>query len=410
MELSPFSAQLNSVTTSSLPQGAVYDKQAQILYWIPQKGQAGDYTISAGGHSITLIVGAAPDLKRGPPSKYQDGNLGFVYVHGLSSENYCMKQTDLASYWETTPQLLSPQAELRTLACYDGKRPVEESAIFVAQQIVAASCGPFNKCVVVAHSMGNLIMEYIFDHARTATGSDPESALFAYADLFKQVKNKTLFVISLASAAGGSKAATLLNDPNKDVLIQAIASDLADLMGDKTPATQSLTVARASTVLAPIQADPGIPFFMVAGYTAQTTEENGLVGNLIGNVPQSVYNGDDRYARLDPLIRFQSRSDGMVDFRSACGIASALVDDGPGYKAPLAAHFNYCLAGPRKPNHYLWFITNLNHSRIAAPWTGCFNDSNPCISWFPDPGGAGWQLDGNFLYKSSIEVIRSKLF
>ncbi len=414
-ELAPYSAQFTNVSIASLPQGAIWNAQAGTLYWLPQRGQAGSYTISVtiGSSttptSINLTVNPAANLQQGPPNIYRDGTVGFVFVHGLSSENYCINQTELANYWGLTPEILSPRADLRTLSCYDGTRAVEQSALIVAQQILGASCGPYGKCIVVAHSMGNLIMEYILTHDRQALGTDPEPALFANASLFAQVKKKLLFVISLASAAGGSKVATILNDPNRASVLQSVAGELAGFLGQNTPATQSLTIQRASNVLAPFNADPGIPFFMVAGYTTKTSNEAGLIDVILGQIPQTVYNGDDRYAKLDPVVRFSSRSDGMVDFRSACGLASDAENAGPGYPAALGHHLNYCSQSQRKPNHFLWFVTNLNHGLITAPYSGCYNSSNPCMSWFTDATGTLLQFDGNFLAKSSVEVIRAKL-
>jgi len=407
--MTPLTAHLAASAVSGLPAGAIFDSTTQNLHWLPQKGQAGSYQISVDGSPMTLAVNQVPSLQQGPPT-YRDGEIGFVYVHGLSTENYCANPMGLANYWQTTPAVLSPDANLRTLSCYDGTQAVEASALIVAQQILEAPCGPYNKCVVVAHSMGNLIMEYILTHDRAATALDPEPQLFANAALFAQVKSKVLFVISLASAAGGSKAANILNDPGSANLIQGATGVFAGFFGSNTPATRSLVVERASTILAPFTADPGVPFFMVAGYTTQTMGEYGVVSGIFNHPPQTVYNADSRYAQLDPVIRFNSRSDGMVDFRSACGIASPWVNEGPGYGSSLLSHFTYCLIGQRKPNHYLWFMTNLNHSLIAAPWAGCFNSSNPCISWFPNSSGTAFDLDGGSLYKSSIDVIRARMF
>jgi hypothetical protein len=412
-ELAPFNTRLTSVVTETLPPGAIWDAQTNTVYWIPQKGQTGTFTISAnngtGTNTITLTVEPAANLLQGPSTLYRDGDVGFVFVHGLSSENYCLNQSALTSYWGITPEVLSPRLDLRRISCYDGTRAVEESATIVAQQILDASCGSYNRCIVVAHSMGNLIMEYILTHDRQAQSSDPEPQLFDNATMFAQVKSKLLFVVSMASAAGGSKVATILNDPNNATLLQGVARELAGLLGQNSPATRSLTVQRASTVLAPFDADPGIPFFMVAGYTTQTVNDLGLAGTILGNIPQTVYNGDNRYAKLDPVIRFSSRSDGMVDFRSACGIASEAIDDGPGYQANLTFHFDYCARSRRKPNHFLWFVSNLNHSVITAPFMGCYNASNPCISWFPDATGLSLQYDGIYYAKSAVEVIRAKL-
>lgn len=408
-EMEPFQLALpQEPGGAGIPLGARWDAIKQTLFWIPQKGQAGTYAVRTSGGALlaTLNVSPATGLQQGPPVRYHDGDIGFVYVHGLSPSNYCLKPQELVNYWGLTPALLSPHADLRTLSCYDGTRPVEESAIFVAQQILTAPCGPYGKCVVVAHSMGNLILEYILTHARPAQVGDPEPLLFASHALFAQVKAKLLFVISVASAAGGSKVASILNNSGGQDLLQTLAGTLFSLSGDKTPATLSLTTQRATTILAPVTADPGIPFFMVAGYTTQTTEE---AGGVLSSVPQTVYNADSRYAAIDSVVRFNARSDGMVDFRSACGVASLNEGDGPGYSAPLVYHFLYCQSAPRKPNHYLWFLSNLNHSLIAAPWSGCANAQNPCISWFPDATGA-LKYDPTFYAKSSIEVIRAKLF
>ena len=409
--MTPFNAQVAGLSSAALPQGAIFNANAQTLYWLPQKGQAGTYKITAAdGTRITLQVNASAGLEQGPPATYQDGELGFVYVHGMSSENYCLHPVDLATYWGSTSTILSPKPNTGTVACYDGTRSVEDSALIVAQEILSAPCGTYNKCVVVSHSMGNLVMEYILTHSRAAISSDPEPALFAHAALFAQVKSRMLFVISVASAAGGSKAANILNDPLQASFIQGVVGAISDLLSPNTPAAMSLDVQRASTVLAPITADPGIPFFMVPGYTSQTVNEYGAIAALLGDTPSTVYNGDSRYAELDPVVQFHSRSDGMVDFRSACGIASSAVNDGPGYTAPVTSQFQYCLSSSRKPNHFLWFMTSLNHTLIATPWAGCSKSATACVSWFPNATGTTFQLDANFFYKSSIEIIRAKLF
>lgn len=413
--MSGWSATITDADSSTLPSGAIFNTQTKTVYWMPQKGQAGSYTIAAGTGSsrrlIQLSVAAANGLSQGPPKNFSDGVVGYVFVHGMSSKNYCLSPGDLSAYWAGTAEYLAPQPTLRTLSCYDGTQGAEQSAVLVAQQILAAPCGPYNKCIVVAHSMGNLIMEHIFTHARAAQNGDPEPGLFDHAALFSEVKKKVIFVISLASAAGGSKAATILNDPSSATTLQRLSGDLAQTLGQNTPATRSLAVLRASTVLAPVAADPGVPFFMVPGYTAQTVNEAGLLNTLLslGNIPRPVYNGDFNYATLDPVIRFTSRSDGIVDFRSACGIASSTENEGPGYTAPITSHFQYCLSSGKKPNHYLWFVSNMNHGLIATPWTGCYNTSNPCISWFPNANGTGYNLESSLYFRSAIEVIRAKL-
>jgi hypothetical protein len=409
-ELTPFSANLPSLAgVSGLPAGAVFDQKSNSLRWIPQKGQAGVYTIPGNQANVQLTVSSPASLNQGPPSTYPDGTVGFVYVHGLSQENYCLNPGDLAAYWGLTPQLLSPAPGSSTLSCYDGTRPVEESALIVAQQIMQASCGTHNKCVIVAHSMGNLVMEFILTHARAATAADPEPALFANAALFQQVKSRVIFVISLASAAGGSKIASILTDPGQSSTVQRYAGEFAAVMGQNSPATRSLAVARATTVLAPVNADPGVPFFMVGGFTAQTSNDYGGISAILGNIPLTVYDGDLRYAALDPIVRFSARSDGMVDFRSACGVASVNQDDGPGYGAPLQSQLQYCVSAPKKPSHYLWFLSNLNHSVIATPWANCLNASNTCLSYFNNSSGSGLDFNPAYYGLSSVQVIRSKL-
>ena len=298
------------------------------------------------------------------------------------------------------------------LSCYNSSIGADAAAPLVAQQIVSANCGTYNKCVVVTHSMGGLVIEHILTHARAALPSDPDATLFSNSALYIQAKMKILSVISIASAAGGAQTATMLEGPGQTGQ-SGLAILIANLLGYNSDATKSLVVSRAADVLAPIQADPGIPIYMVPGYTAETATEAGIAGNLAveasGQIPLQVYQSDPDFTALDPLVTLTSRSDGMIEFRSSCGVASDNPSGGPGYSASLTSQLSYCYSSPKKTNHFVWFLTNLNHSLSPTPWNNCANTTAPCQILEANAAQATYTANASLSGQSAINVIRAKL-
>ena len=423
-EMQPLQVQVQSnqiLSSGALPVGARFDSAKNILYWIPQKGQAGTYSVDflnpdssrLGSVAINILAVSDSTLQQGPVDGLQDGDVGYIFVHGMGSVDRCANTADLAAYWGSTPSVID-RSNHHLVACYDSRASAESVAPKVAQQILDADCGSFNKCVIITHSMGGLVIEHILTHARAATSTDPEPALFANAELYKKVKLRILNVISIASAAGGSKAATILTDPSQRALAQQFASYVVNWMGESTPSSISVTVARASNILAPMSDDPGIPIYMVPGFTMETTGEHassigGIWGTLFNDIPLTVYQGDSSLATLDPLIEFDSRSDGLVDFRSSCAVMSNDVHGGNGYWSSLAAHLSYCYNSAKKPNHYVWFLSNMNHYLIQTPWPGCANTKNPCMTLEPNSSGSTYALNPTYTNQSTVSIIRKKL-
>jgi hypothetical protein len=262
--------------------------------------------------------------------------------------------------------------------------------------------------------MGGLVVENIMTHARAALPSDPEPSLFANAALYQQVKDRTIAVISLGSAAGGSKAADLVNDPGSGAIFQALVGEAAQWLGQNSNATKSLEVFRASDFLAPIQADPGVPIYMVAGYSKQTAAEAsggilGILGDAVGDIPMTVFDGDQSLASLDSVVEYNSRSDGLVDFRSSCGVMSDDESAGLGYGASLSAQMQWCYTAPKKANHRVWFLINMNHYLLSTPWVSCGNSANPCQASDPSPGLSSFSINPIYYAMSAIEVVRAKL-
>ena len=82
---------------------------------------------------------------------------------------------------------------------------------------------------------------------------------------------------------------------------------------------------------------------------------------------------------------------------------------GNGYSAALATHLAYCYSAAKKPNHYVWFLSNLNHYLIQTPWAGCPNTTFPCMTWEPNSSAGTFSINSAYTNQSPVAVIRSKL-
>lgn len=423
-EMQPIQLQFSasvSVISQTLPPGAVFDESTHQFLWLSSVGQAGQYQLQLSApDNRTLLLPLSiskispAQLALGPTDGVQDGDVGYVFVHGAGSVDRCADSRNLADYWKDSPSIIGRGPGLTTLACYDGRDSAEFVAKSVALQILNAKCGRFNKCIVITHSMGGLVMEHMFTHVRAAVPSDREPALFDNAELFQKARERTLAVISLASAAGGSRVADVVEDPGNAAALQAAVGQISNWLGENDDSTKSVSVKRASDILAPFNADPGVPFFMVPGYTRKTVQEqddaiSGFLNSVIGNISINVYQGDQSLALLDTIVQPEARFDGLVDFRSACGIASDDAHAGPGYSASLPVQMQYCFNSPKKANHVLWFASNLNHYLITTTWASCHNSKNPCVISDPDSANQTLSLNSSYRYLSAVEAIRAKL-
>lgn len=420
-ELKPIEVQLltaQSITEiGTLPTGAIYNSSTHTFRWIPKKGQAGDYNFILGvtsanvEHRLTVTVDPLTEtqLKTGPLDVYEDGDVGYVFVHGAGDVDRCTDALDLEEYWGDTKNIIAPDTLRRKIVCYDGRNDAEDSALQVAQQILQADCGKYNRCVIITHSMGGLILNHILTHTRVPTLTDPKPSLFDNRFLYQQVKNRALFVISLGSSAGGSKVANIVEDPTSYGLPVSIISFIEALTGyGPSGYTRSNFVSYATRTLAPITEDTEVPFFMVAGFSERQVDE--YAGGIINNAElPRLFNEDAELTSLDQIATFRSRSDGLVSFRSACGVASDVVDDGPGRLASLAQQFQYCFQAPKKANFYPWFVTNLNHYLLASPVYNCSNSTSPCRTLFANTTSQTMVEDPNFAQQNAAQVIRTKL-
>lgn len=421
MELKPIEIQLDTTKSvpdvGSLPLGARYDGNTKTFRWIPKKGQAGDYNFVLGTttanveHRLTVTVDPVSEtqLKQGPFDLYKDGDVGYIFVHGAGDADRCADTQNLEEYWGETKNIIAPDTTNRKVVCYDGRKDAEESAQQVAQQILQADCGKFNRCIIITHSMGGLILNHILTHTRAANTQDIKPSLYDNRFLYQSVKNRALFVISLGSSAGGSKVADIVEHPTDYGFPQSIVNYIQALTGyGPSGYTRSNIVYYATQVLAPITDDTEVPFFMVAGFSEKQIDEypNSVVNN---SEMQKIFNGDYELMTLDQVALFRSRSDGLVSFRSACGVASGNVEDGPGRFATLAQHFQYCYSAPKKTNFYPWFATNLNHYLLASPTYDCTNSISPCRVLLANAEQGTMVEDPTFYKKNAAEVIRTKL-
>ena len=424
-EMQPIELQFTNdfrIIDSTLPAGSLYDSSLHQFLWLTKKGQAGSYMVqfTASGNrtvQVPIVITAISQdmLAKGPTDGYQDGDVGYVFVHGAGSVDRCVDTQNLADYWKNSPNIIGRKTGLSTLACYDGRNGAEYVAQSVAKQILNADCGRFKKCVIITHSMGGLVMEHILTHVRAAQASDPEPVLFQNAQLYQSVKDKTLTVISLASAAGGSRVADIVHNPGNKVVLQTVIGTISQWLGSDDDSTESVQVGRASDILAPYGWDPGVPIYMVPGYTQKTVAEQdddeiaAVFNDIVGNISLNVYQGDQSLATLETIVQFEGRSDGLIDFRSGCGIASDKPHDGPGYHASLAIQMQYCFSAPHKPSHYVWFLSNLNHYLISTDWNKCHNSKNPCTISDPDAAHGTFSQNSSYRYLSAVEAIRAKL-
>lgn len=405
---------------SGLPPGAKFDATTGLLLWLPKHGQAGTHDLefrdSIGFVRLRLRLKIEPApasiLEGGPTDGAAHGDVGFVFIHGMGPVDRCADQAELAAYWESTPTVIGRNGPVK-VACYDARVAAEAAAIAVAQQIVDADCGALDRCILVAHSMGGLVAEFILTHDREARDEDPEPALFEKAELFARAKERVLSVIAIGSAAGGSRVADALASQNSNS-VSSWVGHAARVIGQGTEASKSVTTVRATQVLSPVTADPGVPIYLVPAYSVQTSWEwdpwfGGFLGGIIGSVPMKVFQGDRYLAALDAIVLPNSRGDGLVEFRGACGVSSADPHAGPGYSAPLSAQLDYCAKSPKRPNRHLWFLSNINHMWVQTPWSNCGNSDNPChtLEYIPSTRSLvrHQALDG----KSAVHVIREKI-
>ena len=368
-ELAPLSLRLDAANAqvSRIPPGAVFDPASRTVRWIPTRGQAGqhrlDYTQDGSLHSLTIRVDAIDEtlLRAGPPVPYADGEIGYIFLHGKTDDDLCQDGAGLNDYWGDTINILAPVPSSRRVVCYDGRQAVVDQAHQVARQISDASCGSFGRCILVAHSMGGLMIEHILHRA-------PADPTFAAA------QSKVLLVLAMASAAGGSKAADVVVHPGRYPIAQEAIGRISDFFGAAENSTQNLVPDVAASV-APINSTAKTPFFMVAGYSLEIVTEAGDLGGLLGGLfsdgNDHIFNGDTSYAALDLAVSFRARSDGIVSFRSSCGAASVDMEAGPARAAPISEHFDYCATTPKRPSHYPWLLANQNHSHIVLPGNDC---------------------------------------
>lgn len=433
-ELIPLAVKLGKLTVAAtdLPPGARVDASEPArkrLLWIPRLGQAGDYALDlrdeAGTSRRVLEIAVTPisegALQAGPPAAYHDGDLGFVFVHGMTNYDLCSVPEEVRDYWGAGPELIAPSAEDRTLACYDGSRRVPETAPHVAQQILGAACGRYEVCVVVTHSMGGLMLEHIMTSASQGDAGE-------HNEIYRAVQQRTLFVISIASSAGGSEVASL-GEAARRTLLDGVIGGIADAYKVLTPAAADTAVDRATRVIAPMHIDPGTPFFMIPGFSPEVlpSTEEALLGNLgldfirdlfdgdklsdaAQHANERMFNGATELATLDLLTNFSSRSDGLVALRSACGVQSGNQEDGPGHTASLPQHLDYCFNAPKKPRHYVWFLSTLNHFLVREPTGLCSKSPEQCENYSPVPEARTFVADPALSGLSAVAVLRQKLF
>jgi len=394
-----------------LPEGATIDKSSERLYWLPKLGQVGKYAgvVNLNGRYQNVVLEIAnADFNKGPAKNYRDGDVGYILVHG-KGVNYCEDQDALDDYWRASKKTIAPDSKYLKVVCYDGTKAVADTAAGVAEQIKEANCGRFNKCIVITHSMGGLLMEHMLIHTRKKRDSDPEPTYFDNKLLYKEAKDRVLFVVSIASAAGGSKASELLLDPDSQSLIQSLIGKISGFFEDKNDAAENLLVLKASTIVAPITEDPGVPFFMVPGFSKELVDALGDVLGTSSENPFDVFNDDREIAALDRAVEYSSRSDGLVSFRSACGIADSDVDAGPGWDADLERQFEYCFEAPKKPNHFVWFLSNLNHSQNRWATSACAEGGNECEVYMPNFSDKTYERNINAGSRSVTMAIRDLL-
>ena len=387
--------------------GATLSTDGQYLNWIPKNHQSGIYRVQS--RKVIKKISVAPrDLSEtiGPPQGYEDGDVGYIFIHGRGEEDLCKDDDELDFYWYGTPDLLAPVRKFQNILCYDGRDSVKEIAPRVARQILEADCGAYDRCITVTHSMGDMILEHILIHAEIEYRKTTPFA--DHHPIYAEVKNRILYNIAIGSAANGSKVANILENPKDHAFGQRVVGRIADVFGADNAASEDLQIKRATQILAPHSRDVGIPFYMVAGYSEKRVNSAGDLGLLaIGlGASKRVFNEDTQYALLDGVTSFRSRSDGAVAFRSSCGIASNNENDGPGTNASKTEQFTYCFQAKKKTNHYPWFVTNLNHSLVKVDHKNCDSGSNPCLNRFYSASNPQGIVDPNFRETSPPRVIR----
>lgn len=368
---------------TNLPRGSMYDASTHSLRWLPHQTQVGKHLLKVRQQEQDTVVVLDVDahaeevLNLGPPGQYKDSDVGYVYIHGMSMKNYCTDDDKGWNVWKWTADILSPDTNNRAAVCYDGRGRIDHQAADVARQIIDSPCGVFNKCIVVTHSMGGLMIEYILLHAKEGS-----KVTVWERELFRQAQEKTLFVLELGSASGGAELANVVKHPEQYPRHKHLMGQIGKLIPSQD-AIDVLALDFATQEAAPLDEDPGVPIFMVPGYsrTILAREEEVDLG------VKDVFNGRLDLAALDRSMALNARNDGLVTFRSSCGIASDDEKDGPGYHAPLEDQFSYCFLAPKKPRHHVWFTMNLHHFAIYSPFAKCQKDPSACQAHSLDAQG-----------------------
>jgi hypothetical protein len=90
-------------------------------------------------------------------------------------------------------------------------------------------------------------------------------------------------------------------------------------------------------------------------------------------------------------------------------VASDVEEEGPGRLVPREQHFSYCWNAKKKANHYVWFMSNLNHYLITGQPYNCRNTEAACVSLFPSAADGTFLIHRGYTGMHTMEVIRQRM-
>lgn len=212
----------------------------------------------------------------------------FIFVHGHTS--YAYNYTDARNYWKKNSQDMAYYIGKNNgyyIAYYNALNYYWDGAVEVAGRINSALAGQAdaggNKCaagetsfVIVAHSMGNAVMDYIMGNSRS---TDP---YYNYNGAnFKNIADKVTTHVSSQGAHGGSSAAEGVCG-NAGWFMNAISGVVGFFIGSTCDkGTESL---QPSWTVAQYANSPRTSVYLISGYEAifgssalLTGEDDGLL-------------------------------------------------------------------------------------------------------------------------------------
>ena len=249
------------------------------------------------------------------------------------------------SYWGYYKKTLLPGNKGRVVSIpWSSKDRINNGIVrSVAERIKAEMAKGLcaNKCVMITHSTGGLVADYLLSSALDSKGSSYD---------YSEIANKVAVVIDLASAAGGSE-------------VGALARDVAYGVGCSNAITQTMM----GLLFKGVSCGAGEDSIGVTNDLVPTRARQ-INGSQFTYTPTLMVSGEGTAAWFGPITHLilPGNDDSVVAMHSTCGANSAAAVDScsPTIKA------NGELAKVSAPKglyaaHYPWIMTQEEHNDMV---------------------------------------------